>query len=281
MTRSMPHSSTLLLILWLALPGLVAAEAPWSRFRGVNGDGISDADTIPVSWKESDFRWKTKLPGAGHSSPVIWKERLFVTCSDTKTGTRTLVCLDLLDGELLWHRDFAAKTHSQHQYNNYASCSPAVDADHVYVLSATPEQVMLLAVDHGGDEVWRRDLGPFKSMHGIGTSPIVVGELVVMSNDQAGKASLIALDRRTGKTRWQIDRNSGLTPASRRPRAALRPSWAAPPSACCPRRGRTWPSIRCCPTWPIRRLSVRLRQWPWFGTHWTLVRGSFPRTGST
>ena len=64
----MPHPSTLLLALCLALPGLVTADAPWSRFRGLNGDGISDADTVPVSWKQSDFKWKTKLPGSGHSS---------------------------------------------------------------------------------------------------------------------------------------------------------------------------------------------------------------------
>lgn len=210
----MPHPSTLLLALCLALPGLVTADAPWSRFRGLNGDGISDADTVPVSWKQSDFKWKTKLPGSGHSSPVIWNERLFITCSEKKTGIRTLVCLDPHEGKLLWQRDFAAKTHSQHRYNNYASCSPVVDADRVYVLWATPKQVTLLAVDHGGHEVWRRNLGPFKSMHGIGTSPIVVGEMVVLSNDQSGKASLIALDRRTGQTRWKIDRNSGLTPAS-------------------------------------------------------------------
>lgn len=210
----MSHTFRLLLALCLAIPSLVVAEAPWSRFRGVNGDGISAADTIPVSWKEADFRWKTKLPGTGHSSPVIWNERLFVTCSDKKTGTRTLVCLHPLEGKPLWQRDFVSKTHSQHQYNNYASCSPAVDADHVYMLSATPEQVTLLAVTHAGDEVWRRELGPFKSQHGIGTSPIVVGEMVVLANDQDGKASLIAVDRRTGETRWQVERKSALTPAS-------------------------------------------------------------------
>ncbi|MFT5527220.1 MAG: outer membrane protein assembly factor BamB [Pirellulaceae bacterium] len=191
-----------------------SAEDHWPRFRGPNGSGLSDATTVPVEWTEADYNWKIKLPGTGHSSPVIWRDRLFVTCSDQKTATRMLVCLDAHQGKVLWQRDFPAKVHSQHQYNNFASTTPAVDAEHVYMLWATPAEVTLLAVDHTGKDVWRRGLGGFDSMHGIGTSPIVVGDLVVLGNDQQGKASLIAVDRSSGKTRWQIDRKSGLVPAS-------------------------------------------------------------------
>lgn len=191
-----------------------AAEEQWARFRGPNGTGLSDATTVPVKWNEDEHNWKVKLPGTGHSSPVIWGDRILVTCSDRKTGRRTLVCLNAHDGTAFWRRDFSAKVHSQHQYNNFASTTPAVDSERVYMLWASPDEVTLLAVDHAGKDVWRRGLGRFDSSHGIGTSPIVVGDLVVLGNDQKGKASLIAVDRRSGETRWQIDRNSGLTPAS-------------------------------------------------------------------
>ena len=193
---------------------IVSAGETWPRFRGPNGTGLSDVTTVPVQWTEADYNWKIKLPGSGHSSPVIWQDRLFVTCSDKKTGTRMLVCLDAHEGKTLWRRNFPANVHGQHQYNNFAATTPAVDAQHVYMLWATPDEVTLLAVDHKGKDVWRRGLGAFKSMHGIGTSPIVVDDLVVLGNDQKGRASLIAVDRRSGKTRWQIDRESGLTPAS-------------------------------------------------------------------
>jgi outer membrane protein assembly factor BamB len=169
---------------------------------------------VPVKWTEAEYNWKIKLPGTGHSSPVVWGDRLFVTCSDKKTGRRTLVCLDAHRGTTIWRRDFTAKVHSQHHYNNFASTTPAVDAQRVYMLWATPDEVTLLAVNHAGKDVWRRGLGRLESMHGIGTSPIVVGDLVVLANDQKGKASLIAVEGRSGKTRWQIDRKSGLTPAS-------------------------------------------------------------------
>jgi outer membrane protein assembly factor BamB len=191
-----------------------AAEDHWPRFRGPNGAGLSDTTTVPVKWTQADYNWKVKLPGTGHSSPVIWGDRLFVTCSDKKSGRRTLVCLHAHQGKLLWQRNFTAKVHSQHQYNSFASTTPTVDSERAYMLWATPDEVTLLAVDHAGKDVWRRSLDRFESTHGIGTSPIVVGDLVVLANDQKGKASLIAVDCRSGETRWQIDRKSGLTPAS-------------------------------------------------------------------
>jgi outer membrane protein assembly factor BamB len=89
-----------------------------------------------------------------------------------------------------------------------------VDEAGIYVTWTTPAEVTLMALDHKGNDKWRRSLGPFKSMHGSGTSPIVCGELVVLANDQRGKAFLIAVDHDTGETRWRIERKSGLTPAS-------------------------------------------------------------------
>ncbi len=197
----------------LALPGHLGAEQ-WPRFRGPNGAGLSDADSVPVRWTQNDHNWKVELPGAGHSSPVVWDERIFLTCGETRTARRTILCLSVSDGTVIWRRDYPSKVHPMHRDNCYASSTPALDANGVYVTWTTPREVALLALDHGGKDKWRRGLGAFESMHGSGTSPIVVGDLIVLANDQQGRASLIAVDRRTGKTRWQLQRRSGLTPAS-------------------------------------------------------------------
>src|SRR3954470_5796440 len=87
----------------LAVP---AAGQEWTRFRGPNGSGLSDATTVPVRWTEKDYAWKVDLPGVGHSSPVLWGDRLFVTSADEKTGQRTLLCLRAADGKQLWAGTF-------------------------------------------------------------------------------------------------------------------------------------------------------------------------------
>jgi len=191
-----------------------AETGRWPRFRGPNGAGISHATTVPVRWSADDCNWRVKLPGGGHSSPVVWDGRVFVTCTDARTARRTVLCLTAGDGREMWRKDFPGRPHRMHRDNSYASATPAVDEKGVYLAWATPREVTLLSLDHAGRDRWRRGLGAFDSMHGHGTSPIAVGGLVVLANDQRGTASLIAVDRQTGKTRWQAERRSGLTPAS-------------------------------------------------------------------
>ena len=213
-------------------------DSNWPRFRGPNGSGLSTAATVPVKWTEADYNWKIKLPGVGHSSPVVWDKRLFVTCAEHATAKRMVLCLDTATGHTLWQRDFPSKTYSQNNDNSYASATPAADAAGVVVTWSTPEAVLLVALDNAGQEIWRRDLGPFICNHGSGSSPVIVGDLVVFSDDQddpqatpqnynkpdspktAGKSFVIALDRQTGATRWQLDRRSSqaafATPCVRR-----------------------------------------------------------------
>src|SRR4051794_1184243 len=89
--------------LWLAF---VVSAQEWPRFRGPNGAGVS-ATTFPTTWTEKDYRWQVKLPGPGHSSPVLWGDRLYVTGSDT-AGKLYVLCLDAASGRTLWNRAFAA-----------------------------------------------------------------------------------------------------------------------------------------------------------------------------
>ncbi len=197
-------------------PPLHAQE--WTRFRGPNGTGISTAKEIPVTWTEGEINWRTRLPGVGHASPVIWGNRVFLLSAENDTAQRIVLCLDTEDGRIVWEQRYASSVHPKHARNSFASATPAVDAEHVYVCWSAPERYTLLALTHEGEQVWERDLGPYVSQHSCGTSPIVYGDLVILANDQDGAdrenpdvhgtSFLIAVDRRTGATRWQTPRRS-------------------------------------------------------------------------
>ena len=190
----------------------------WTRFRGPNGSGVATAPKFPVQFSEADFNWKVELPGSGHSSPVIWGERVFVTATPAGTAKRVVVCLNAKDGETLWTREFESAAFRQHADNSYTSMSPAVDADRVYIWWGAPEGSALVALDQkDGKDVWKLDLGPFISQHGPGASPIVAGDQVLLSFDQDQASSfLIAVDAKTGKVRWRHehpgDKSSSSTP---------------------------------------------------------------------
>ncbi len=207
----MRHPAYHLLRMVLLLGFVQAAIAePWPLFRGPDGSAQSEATTIPATWTTDDYNWRVKLPGTGHSSPVILGNRVFVTCAVDQDATRIIRCLDTADGGLVWKQSFPSAPHSKHQFNGYASSTPAVDRDRVYTMWATPEQFTVLALDtEKGHEVWRRELGPFASEHGFGASPILFEDLLIVPNDQDGESFIVALDRVAGKTRWKAERRTG------------------------------------------------------------------------
>jgi outer membrane protein assembly factor BamB len=201
------------------LAGLQAGAQDWPRFRGPGGAGISDATTVPVKWTAQDYNWKVKLPGEGHSSPAVCGERIYLTCADPATATRMVLCLHASDGRTLWQRDFPSKKYRHNAQNSFATASPAADADGVVVTWTTPEEVTLLALDRDGKDLWRRNLGPFVALHGSGSSPVILGDLAILANEQgdfqtmnrpaqAPKSCIVAVDRKTGETRWQIPRRT-------------------------------------------------------------------------
>jgi outer membrane protein assembly factor BamB len=204
-------------VLGLAMLSSAAAEtaatAAWSRFRGPDGAGVAEGAKVPVSWSEADVAWKADLPGHGHSSPVSWGDRVFLTCADKSSAKRIILCLKAADGGVLWKREYDSQPHAMNKMNSYAAATPAVDAERVYVTWTTPAQVVLLALGHDGKEAWRRDdLGAFQSQHGSGASPIVWEDLVILPNDteeKEGKESFIlAVEAKTGKTAWKHVRKS-------------------------------------------------------------------------
>jgi outer membrane protein assembly factor BamB len=209
----------------LMAAGVRAAEGEWTRFRGPDGGGISTAATVPVKWIEKDCNWRVKVPGVGHSSPVAWGDKIFLTSGDPETAKRMVLCLAAADGRILWQRDYPSKTYEQNDDNSYASATPAVDSGGVYVTWTVPKEVTLLALDHAGNQKWRRDLGPHVAEHGSGTSPIAHEGLVVLASDHDGKSFIVAADSKTGETRWQVPRRSGMasyaTPCVARPAGGL------------------------------------------------------------
>ncbi len=187
----------------------LAGGQEWTRFRGENGAGTGDAANLPVSWTERDYVWKAALPGVGHSSPVLWNDRLLLTSGDPKTADRIILCADAGSGQIRWQKRYASTPFRMHSDNSYASSTCAVDAERVYACWTSPEQSVMVALDHDGREAWKVDLGPFKSQHGSGASPIVLENKVVLGFDQEGEESFIlALDSKTGRQIWKTPRKS-------------------------------------------------------------------------
>ena len=206
--------------------GAVGAQE-WTRFRGPDGTGIGRADGIPAKIDESSYTWKVKLPGPGHSSPVLWGKKIFLTCEGpgkvirpkrgmgdaaTTKAKRQLVCLSAADGKVLWTWQEEFTTYSHNRLNSFAASTPAVDAERVYLTWASGGKYFAVAIDHAGKKVWQRELGDFSAKHGAGASPIVIDGIVLVGNDHMGKTSTLSgLDAKTGQTRWKIERQSGPT----------------------------------------------------------------------
>jgi outer membrane protein assembly factor BamB len=208
-----------LLSVTLSLQSFAANAQEWTRFRGPNGTGISDVKGIPSNIDDSCLSWKVELPGSGHSSPVLWGDKLFLTCTGDKSGGISVLCLNAKDGKQEWKSDFDLKPFSKHKFNSYASSTPAADADRVYVLWNQPDHLFLTALDHSGKKVWQRDFGDCVSQHGCGISPVLYDDKVVLGNFQddpklapgdprMGKSSVVAVNAKTGKTVWETPRKT-------------------------------------------------------------------------
>ncbi|WP_254508456.1 outer membrane protein assembly factor BamB family protein [Anatilimnocola floriformis] len=207
--------ATVLAILACFLSLATATAQEWTRFRGPNGTGVSEAKTIPDSWTEKDCNWVAKLPGIGHSSPVVWKDKIFLLSADGKTAMRHVLCLSTVDGKIVWQKDYPGVPHHLHARSSFASCTPCVDESQVYFAWSDPQHTYFKAFDHAGNEKWSLDLGAWVSQHGFGQSPIVYNDMVIITcsqenSKQAGvpeptESFVLAVDKATGKKRWRKD----------------------------------------------------------------------------
>src|SRR5262245_24932437 len=181
----------------------------WPAWRGPRNDGASAEKTFPLKWSETEnVRWKVEIPGVGHSSPIVWGDRIFLTSCDEKTGDRLLVCLDRDKGAILWQRTvLTSKLERKHKLNSHASSTPATDGTHVWVAFLDDPAIRVACYDFAGNPTWSVSPGKFFSPHGFCSSPILYKDFVIVNCDQdKQEAFLVALDRKTGKERWRIDR---------------------------------------------------------------------------
>jgi outer membrane protein assembly factor BamB len=198
------------LALSFAFEGPASADN-WPRFRGANGQGISEAKTIPVKWSPQEYNWKIELPGGGHSSPVVWDDKVFVTCADEQARKGILLCIRASDGRELWRKECGLDKVPMNTLNNYASATPALDDERIYLFWPGVEQTLLVALTHDGREAWTTKLPGNRTQHGMGSSPIVVGENVIVTREQDQKtggtiASVwLAVDRKSGKVQWRYE----------------------------------------------------------------------------
>jgi len=192
-------------------PDAARAEE-WPSWRGPTGDGICTETNVPVTWSAGEnIVWKTPIPGKGHSSAIVWGDRVFVTSADKRRRTRLLLAVDRTTGKILWQRTvLTARPEKIHRLNSLASSTPATDGKHVWVTFLDVEKVIVVCYDMAGQEIWRHSPGRFTAMHGFCSSPLLYKDLVIINADQdatgADRAYIVALAKATGKERWRTDR---------------------------------------------------------------------------
>ncbi len=222
----------LLLLLCVSSNGLVAQDAGsnWPQFRGPLGTGEAPKANPPIEWGEdNNVRWKVPLPGLGHSTPVVWGDRIFVTTAvpfgakfpgkpDTAPGAHdnvrvtqrhryAAIAINRKDGSVVWKKNLNANVPHEGAHNtaSLASASPVCDAKHVFAYFGSHG---LYCLDHDGQIVWNKNLGTMQSKHahGEGASPALHGDTLIVNWDHEGQSFIVAYDKNTGEQRWKLDR---------------------------------------------------------------------------
>ena len=186
---------------------ITEAPAAWDRFRGPNGTGVAETGPLPSDFAAGKNQlWKVPLP-PGHSSPIVVGDHIFLTAFE---GERLLtVALDRRSGQTLWRRESPRpRKEIYDKRNSPASPTPASNGKSVFVFMP---DYGLLAYGTDGAELWRVPLGPFDNGYGMGASPILVGDKVVLICDQNRGSYAAAFDQATGKERWRTKRPEALT----------------------------------------------------------------------
>ena len=209
------------------------ATKQWAQWRGPSGTGVAPLADPPVEWSEErNVRWKTALPGLGHSSPVVWGDRVYVTTAvpfgeatatpdahgdvdgahDNVVSSRrqkfVVLAVDRDDGSIVWERTVREELphESAHVTASWASASPVTDGKYVFAFFGSHG---LYALDTGGNVVWELDLGDMQTLHGHGegSSPALYRDTLVVNWDHQDGSFIVALDKKTGKQKWRVLRD--------------------------------------------------------------------------
>jgi outer membrane protein assembly factor BamB len=189
----------------IALVSLLSSTAladNWPAWRGAEGSGICRETNLPLRWSANEnVRWRVALPDRGNSTPIVWKDRIFITQSIG--NRRTLMCFDRQAGSLLWKNGTTCTGPEEAPPDN-PPCTPSPVTDGRRVI-AWFGSAGVYCYDLRGRELWHRDLGRQSHMWGYAATPILDGKLCFVNFGPGDRSFLIALDKRAGKTVWQYD----------------------------------------------------------------------------
>lgn len=208
-----------------AFLGLLAATGiraeNWPQFRGPDSQGRSSETDVPLKWTTTEnIAWKAPLPGQSWSSPIVWQDTIFLTTATDEGKSCRVLALDRRTGNVLWNQEaFQQSPGHKEGRNTYATPTPATDGQRVYACFFDGS---FAALDFAGRLLWTNRSYPFYSQHGLGTSPILYGNLIIMARDGSSQgedkglgwqkpwdqAFIIALDVRTGKECWKASRGA-------------------------------------------------------------------------
>jgi outer membrane protein assembly factor BamB len=220
---------SVVVVLLTLISGQAPAQETWAQWRGPLGTGVAPEAKPPVEWSEDkNVRWKTAIPGKGHSTPVVWGDIIFLTTAipygepiaprfvrpgahDNNAMTQrhefAVLAVSRKSGKILWQQTVnrAAPHEAVHLTASLASASPVTDGERVYAFFGS---YGLYCLDTAGKPLWQKDLGQMHSKHGHGegSSPALHGETLVINWDHEEQSFLVALDKRTGKQRWRVGR---------------------------------------------------------------------------
>ena len=187
----------------------VARADNWPQWRGPNLNGVSNEKNLPVKWTvEENVSWKVPLPGYSGSTPIIWRDRIFLNVADG--DNLFLWCLNKSNGEVLWKKPLGSGNVKMRK-QNMSSPSPVTDGRSVYVMTGTG---ILKGFDFNGKELWTRDIqkeyGQFGLQWGYASSPLLFDDSLyvqVLHGMKTDDASYVMrIDKKTGKTLWKVDR---------------------------------------------------------------------------
>ncbi len=197
-----------------------AKSENWPQFRGPTGQGLSSETDVPSTWNFTEnVAWKKDVLGAGWSSPICWGDCVFVTTAVQDGVSYRAIALNCTNGATLWDKEVARQNIGGRKEgrNSYATPTPATDGSLIYVVLFDG---WFSALDFNGTVIWENKDYPFYSQHGLGTSPILWNDLLIMARDGSSesgdkrvgwqipwdKSFLVALDKHTGKERWKAPR---------------------------------------------------------------------------
>jgi outer membrane protein assembly factor BamB len=204
-------------------------QQSWPQWRGPLGTGVAPNAQPPIEWSETrNIRWKTAIPGKGHSTPIVWGDRIFLTTAipfgepvkprfvrpgahDNLAWTHNhefvALAVSRKTGKTLWQQTLHKQVPHEagHITASLASASPVTDGEHVFAFFGS---YGLYCLDTNGKLIWSKSLGEMHSKHGHGegSSPAVHGDTLIVNWDHEDQSFLVAFDKRTGKERWRVAR---------------------------------------------------------------------------